>query len=121
MNASSRSWPSSRSNSQFRRAATICATSRSVKTMSPVSVDIPLVLFQRARVPLRQAELPRLQQAAHDLPRPRLRQGRHEVDLARRHAGAELVAREAQQLASQLVGRLRAGLEGYEPPYGLPR
>src|SRR3990172_8396701 len=73
-----------------------------------------LILLQRAGIAFREAELAGLEEAAHDLAAAGLGQRGHELDLAGGGAGAQLIAREADQLAPELVVRLEAVLEGDE-------
>ena len=69
-------------------------------------------LLQRGDVALGQAELARLEQAAHDLPAARLRDALDELDLLGRDDRAEPRARAcATQLPLELVRGLEAGLE----------
>ena len=55
--------------------------------------------LQRRRVAFGQPQLPRLQQAPHDLAGAVLRDRRPEIDLLRRDRGAEPRAGEAEELA----------------------
>src|SRR3990172_12648740 len=82
---------------------------------------IALVLLQRGRVALREAELAGLEEAAHDLAAAGLGQRGHELDLAGGGAGAQLLAAEADKLAAELIVRLIAVLEGDERLHDLHR
>ena len=76
----------------------------------------PLLRLQRRGVALGEPELPRLEQAAHDLPAPRLGQGGPELDLLRSDGGAKARAREGEELRRDLLAFARTRLGAVVAP-----